>query len=71
MAADLRAAAMLALRIDRDKCRAYGATHTVRSSAEHLLEIAKTTSGFDRSLIEQKSFGKQNSGELLRKIGSA
>lgn len=71
MAADLRAAAMLALRIDRDKCRAYGAAHTVRSSAEHLLEIVKTTSGFDRSLIEQQSFGNQNNGELLRKIGSA
>jgi hypothetical protein len=46
MAADLCIAAMLALRIDRDKCRAYGATHTVRGSAQHLLEITKTTCGF-------------------------
>jgi hypothetical protein len=71
MAADLHAAAMLALRIDRDKCRAYGAKQTVRSSAEHLLEIAKTTCGFDPSLIEQRSFSNQNNRDLLQKIGSA
>lgn len=69
IADDLREAAMMALRIDRDKCRAYGAKHTVRSSAEHFLEIIMSSvADFYSSSIENKSFKKLSNTKFLQKI---
>jgi hypothetical protein len=45
LSSDLRAAAMAALELNRDRCRAYGAMHTIRSSAEHFLDIVMTAVG--------------------------
>ncbi len=45
LSSDLCAAALGALELNRDRCRAYGAMHTIRGSAEHFLDLVMTAVG--------------------------
>jgi glycosyltransferase involved in cell wall biosynthesis len=45
LSSDLREATLKALELNRDRCRAYGAMHTIRGSAEHFLDIVMTAVG--------------------------
>jgi glycosyltransferase involved in cell wall biosynthesis len=45
LSSDLREATLKALELNRDRCRAYGAMHTIRGSVEHFLDIVMTAVG--------------------------
>ena len=45
LSSDLREATLKALELNRDRCRGYGAMHTIRGSAEHFLDIVMTAVG--------------------------
>ncbi len=75
LSSDLRTAAMGALEINRDLCRAYGATHTIRGSAEHFLEIVMTAVGASREgntgVTPSFAAAKVRSGLEAAKVGSS